>query len=99
MGTGCFSLEVKRLEREKTTRQSSSAEVKNEWSHISSSTVCLHGVYREIFTVLPLPVYRPALGAHLASYLMGTRDFLQGLKWLGHEEDHKPVHSAGVENA
>jgi hypothetical protein len=41
--------EVKRLEREVNHSLPCSAEVKNEWSNISASSLCLHSVDRKNF--------------------------------------------------
>jgi len=44
------SPETRRLEREVDHSHPSSAEVKNEWSHNSSSPTCLRGLDRDNFT-------------------------------------------------
>jgi hypothetical protein len=53
--TGCFPGGVKQPQRTATHTPPTSAEVKNEWSHISNPT-CLYGVNRQSFNI-PSPVY------------------------------------------
>ena len=47
MDTGDFSLGEKRRGRESDHLPLFSAEVKNDWSYISTPLVCLRGVYRD----------------------------------------------------
>ena len=79
-----------------TTHKPSSAKVKNEWSYTSSPFVCLRGVYRDNFTFTSISVGTSCGDPHS---LLFTRDFFQGLKWLGSEDERSPVHCASFKNA
>jgi hypothetical protein len=53
MGTRLLSLGVKWPGLEVDHLPPSSAEVKNEWSYASTPAICLHGRYRDNFTLVP----------------------------------------------
>jgi hypothetical protein len=57
VGTRALSPEVKRPGCEADHLPPSSAKVKNEGSYISTSPVCLHGMYRDSFTFSRLPLH------------------------------------------
>lgn len=50
---GVFPRGVKQLGREGGLSHPSSTEVRNDWSN-DSSTVCFHGVYKDMFTLLTI---------------------------------------------
>jgi len=91
---GTLSPRVKQLDV-RLTQKPSSAEVKSECGALPLVPLYAFMVYAGTLSFTSISV-ETSSGGPLS--LLLARNFLQGIKWLGPEDDHSPVHNARFKN-